>query len=297
MYYSYCYPLWREKLFPCLNKTEDKYINSFAMRVLANGAVRELMNILGGDVPPSFAPLDSAAITVMENAVRSKDLERIKKLLVAYSRKINAYTHPQDVIFLGDSTIDLWKRDLNRDIIAKLFPRQSIGIMGFQGDTTSDLLWRIENGLLHFQGGASEIFLHIGTNDSEIPLFYRKRSIRREKSRKSRPPGETVNLIKLAIDRIEKCCPQARIHLHLILPRGKDSSDPCRVLIDEVNQLLSQSTWSENIKILDFGKYFTNDKSELLDISKDCVHYDANGYAIWGEALSVWLGEISGHLE
>ena len=76
--------------------------------------------------------------------------------------EVNEISKPGKIVFLGDSLIDFFP-------IQDFFPRVKIYNRGIAGDTTKDLLKRLDNVI---ELKPSKLFLQIGTNDL-VNLFVR----------------------------------------------------------------------------------------------------------------------------
>lgn len=184
-----------------------------------------------------------------------------------------------EVVFLGDSITQNWET-AGRDVWQKHFaPRKALNL-GFGGDSTQHVLWRLDHG--EFDDLRPKVcVLLIGTNNA-----------RHSES----TPAQIAEGVKAIIERIAQKSPQTKIVLHAILPRGVDANDPWRKRCMEINSLLPALADGQRVHFVDFGaKLVAADGTLSKEIAPDLLHLSAKGYELWADALESklhdWLGE------
>lgn len=145
--------------------------------------------------------------------------------------------------------------------------------LGFDGDCTENLIWRIDNGELDgFK--AKAIVLEIGTNNTG------------RRSRAEESPIDTLLGIWAAIERIRAKQPTARIILCAIPPRGADADDPLRLRNDEVNRMIRTLANGRDLVWCDFNDLLTTEKGALpFEICRDGLHLENFAYELWANAV------------
>ena len=180
------------------------------------------------------------------------------------------------VVFLGDSITHFWETGAGRSVWARTFGRHSTFRsinLGFSGDRTENLLWRIRNG--EMQGyEAKAIVLMIGTNNHE-------------------PPMDVICGVKAVVNAaFEKQC-SARMLLLPIFPRGKDASDARRQGNALVNRELRKFCDGRKVVWCDFSDQFLAPDGRLSsEVMPDYLHPGAEGYEIWAAAIVPYVNAM-----
>jgi len=179
-----------------------------------------------------------------------------------------------DIVFIGDSITHNWEgargpgSDYGGKPLAELKKKYSILNLGFGGDATQNVLWRLENGEL--DGYAAKcIVLMIGTNNGG-------------------KPEDTATGIKAILDVIATKQPLATVVLHPIFPSGATADHAWRVRNAKVNELIRPFADGKRIVWCDFNDRFLNPdgtlKKELMQ--PDDLHPAPPAYEIWTEVLT-----------
>ena len=188
-----------------------------------------------------------------------------------------------DLVFVGDSITHNWEgargpgSDYGGKPLAALKKKYSVLNLGFGGDRTQNVLWRLENGEL--DGYRAKCFmLMIGTNNGD------------------RRPEDTVAGVKAILDLIARKQPQAKTILLPIFPSGATADHPWRVAKNRINALLKDLADGERVIWHDFNVRFLNPdgtfpKGMMMD---DNLHPLAPGYDIWAEEVTPLFQEICG---
>lgn len=178
-----------------------------------------------------------------------------------------------DVLFLGDSITKGWSGAGKEIWMQNYQPLKALNI-GIGGDTTRQVLWRLENGALDgvqpkvvvLMIGVNNIFTGTGT-DEEI--------------------ARGINEI---IARIHAQRPAAKILLAGILPLG-NVDQSARAL--NINRLVSAKT-PAFVRYLDLTGVFRGADGQVVAelYSNDRVHLAKPGYEAWDKAMRPVLSEL-----
>jgi lysophospholipase L1-like esterase len=177
------------------------------------------------------------------------------------------------LVFLGDSITAGWGGA--KDVWEKSFSQYKPVNFGIGGDRTQHVLWRIQNGELD---GISPkaLVLMIGTNNAG-----------------SDPAEGTANGIKKIVETIRQKCPETKILLLAVFPRGNVVPNPGRTKNEAVNAIISQLDDGKHVFYLDIGKSFLKEDGTFKDdISKDHLHFFPAGYQIEADAIGPKLAEL-----
>ena len=187
-----------------------------------------------------------------------------------------------DVVLLGDSITHDWEgargpgSDYGGKRLAEFRRKYSVVCLGFGGDTTRNLLWRLENGEL--DGYEAKCFtLLIGTNNPDSPR-------------------DIAAGIRAILDTIARKQPQAKTLLIPILPCGETAKDYRRARNAEVRSIIETFADGDRVRLCDFGPQLLNadgslDKRKMRD---DNLHLIGPGYDVWADAVAPHFMEIIG---
>ena len=134
--------------------------------------------------------------------------------------------------------------------------------LGFAGDKTEHVLWRIDNGELDGYR-TKTVVLMIGTNNSTKDTTY---------------PWETALGVKTILARIRAHQPQAKLILTAIFPRGRGADDTghagARARNDQTNEILKTFVDGEKIIWLDFSERLVDPKTHwtVPEMFPDRIH-------------------------
>uniref|UniRef100_UPI003B5A46F1 GDSL-type esterase/lipase family protein n=1 Tax=Shewanella gaetbuli TaxID=220752 RepID=UPI003B5A46F1 len=178
-----------------------------------------------------------------------------------------------DVLFLGDSITAAWPNSIWS---SKFAPINAVNF-GIGGDTTENLLWRLQN------GNAAELSpkvvnLLIGVNNLGL-------------SRNN--PQQTFCSIISVVVFVQRLYPQAEILVNQLLPWGELPDGYQRKSIQIVNELLANYPFSDKVHLFKFGQQLL-DSNGVIDknIMADFLHPTFTGYQIYAEHLSVKINDL-----
>jgi len=177
-----------------------------------------------------------------------------------------------DLLFLGDSITDFWRRQGSNVWNQYYAPRHAANF-GISGDRTEHVLWRIDHGELDgIQPRA--VVLMIGTNNSN-----------------TNSPEDIALAIKMITERIHTKIPATKILLLAIFPRNRTNDTPQQIEVNrEVNRRIASLGDGKTVTFLDINdKLVGPDGKVPREIMPDFLHPGAKGYEIWAEAMEPTL--------
>ena len=174
-----------------------------------------------------------------------------------------------ELVLLGDSIMHAWEAEGYEE-----WQRHFAGIetlnLGFAGDRTEHVLWRIENGAL--EGISPKIIaLLIGTNN----IGHRVESI-----------DETLKGIISIINLVNKKIPNAKVLLFAVFPRSKRPSARLRLRVNDLNKRLEETVEDTDVCYVDLTHLFLDEHGILNeDVSPDYLHLSRHQYKKWAEYI------------
>jgi len=195
---------------------------------------------------------------------------------LARIRELAAAHQPVDLVFIGDSITHNWEKD-GQAVWARHYAKYNALDLGFGGDHTENVLWRLEHGEIDgFRAKVAVVM--IGTNNT---------GDRRE------DPRTTAAGVRRILDEIRRRQPDARILLLAIFPRDEQPSSPLRRLNDQVNAIISGYADGQHVFFLDIDRFLTNPDGALSrDVMPDLLHPNEKGYGIWARQMEPTLLQL-----
>lgn len=171
------------------------------------------------------------------------------------------------VIFLGDSLTE-WGHWSN------LFPDINVINEGIAGNTTSDLINRID---LIEGKGASKLFLMIGINDLA----------------NGTPVPKILENYEIIIDRIKNDFPETDIFLLSTLPMKFSrfrQEGLSRENLEKLNKGIMRIAAKNRMSWIDMVPAFSDEKGNLLSrYTSDGLHLSIDGYLKWKDELNDYI--------
>lgn len=195
-----------------------------------------------------------------------------------FLRQIKAGHGDFDFVLIGDSITDGWPKR-GADTYARFAPWKPLDL-GVSGETTEEVLWRLQNGEL--EGiHPKVVMIMIGTNN--IGHFADEK------------PEWVAAGVRKIIETVRAKQPQAKILLLAIFPREATPQGRNRNRVAETNRLLPAMADGKNVFFLDIGQKFLDPQGNLSpDIMPDGLHPNAKGYQIWLDAVGTVLEKLMG---
>lgn len=168
-----------------------------------------------------------------------------------------------DVVLIGDSITQYGERD---PLYGYYFGNRKVLNLGFGGDGTEHVLWRLRNGELD-RLRPKLVSLMIGTNNA------------RNQSAEAIVAG-----IEAILDELEIRVPDAKVLLFSVFPRqaGKEQST-----LESVNRELPRLGRREQVELVDITRKFHKADGGLNAglYYQDLLHLSSGGYQIWWAEL------------
>ena len=181
-----------------------------------------------------------------------------------------------ELLFLGDSITHGWERE-GEEIAEDYFSGYSVYNLGFSGDRTENVLWRLDQGEADGINPQLAVLL-IGTNNT---------------GHRQDNPECTAEGIKRILDELNERLPDTQVLLLEIFPRGEYPDDELRSINNEVNQLIRAFEERENVTLADFSDIFLMDDDMLnLDVMPDTLHPNEQGYKFWADAMLPYIRDL-----
>jgi len=192
-----------------------------------------------------------------------------------------------DLIMLGDSITHGWE-NAGKATWDKYYADRNAVNMGFSGDKTEHLLWRLQNGEIENINPKLAVIM-IGTNNSADDYT----------------PEQIADGVKAIVCQLRTKLPNTKILVLSIFPRGdaeqrKDknrnaSYNPQWKRNDDAVKIFKKIADNKMIYFLDINKKFLNKKGELTrDIMPDLLHPKEKGYDIWAKAMEPTIAKLMG---
>ena len=184
---------------------------------------------------------------------------------------------PHDLLFIGDSITQGWEGS-GKGTWEKYYGNRKALNLGISGDRTEHVIWRLDNGNLRNQKKAKAAVVMIGTNNTGHIM---------------QDPTEVRDGVERIVSTLRARCPQAKILLLGVFPRGVKPDDAKRKNNLEINKLISELHNGERIHYLDISdKFLTAEGILTKQVMPDALHPRQKGYEIWAEAIEPKLKEF-----
>lgn len=189
-----------------------------------------------------------------------------------------------DVYFQGDSITRRWGATDHPELLAhwnKNFHGWNAANFAWGGDTTHNILWRMQNGEL--DGLAPKVVVLLaGTNN----LPWRGPADQAK-------VDEVCHGVRAIIGEFRRRVPEAAIILHGVLPRSQNPD--LAPAIRAINLRLAKLADDRRVRFLDLSDRLGDQHGLLLPgVSTDGLHLELEGYEIWADALRPLLAEELG---
>jgi beta-glucosidase len=188
-----------------------------------------------------------------------------------------------DLAFIGDSITHGWGggpevgERFNRDIWDKSFGKYNPINLGFSGDRTQHVLWRLQNGELDGVKPKVAVIM-IGTNNIG-----------------GNTPEQITAGVSSILDWLHKYQGQSKIVLHAIFPRSPNPDNWARRRVEATNRLLEPLAKQKGALFLDINDKFLDEYGVLRpNIMPDFLHPNQEGYKIWADGLVPTLKKLLG---
>jgi len=193
-----------------------------------------------------------------------------------------------ELVFLGDSITHAWDGK-GKAVWDKTWAPLKAANFGISGDRTEHVLWRLDHG--NFDGlKPKAIVLMIGTNNTG----HQGRPQKEIDSAVYQCTAEqTAEGIKAILAKLQQKCPDAKILVLGIFPRGADKNDKFRQQNEATNAIVKGFADDSKVFFLDVGaKFLEADGTLPKAIMPDLLHPNEKGYQIWSDAIEAKVKEL-----
>jgi beta-glucosidase len=193
------------------------------------------------------------------------------------------------LIFIGDSITHRWET-IGSNVWKQYYEPRNAANLGFGGDRTEHVLWRLQNGEIDGISPKLAVLL-IGTNNT---------------SHKD-SADQIADGIKAICAELRRRLPETKILMLSIFPRGgsvasrKDKSQKSVAMNsywnknNRASQMASELADNKTIFFLDINRAFLNEDGALgRDVMPDLIHPGEEGYQRWAEAMEPTIKKLLG---
>ncbi|WP_193211749.1 sulfatase/phosphatase domain-containing protein [Luteolibacter marinus] len=186
-----------------------------------------------------------------------------------------------DLVFIGDSITQGWEGH-GKATWEKYYGKRNALNLGYSGDRTEHVLWRLMNGEL--ENVDPKLFvMMIGTNNT---------------GHRQDPAEQTADGIKLILDLLRDRKPDAKILLLSIFPRDEKPDGKLRQLNNAINARIKEYADGDMIHWLDVsGTFLTADGILPKETMPDFLHPQTAGYDMWAKSIEAKVAELTGTTE
>ena len=182
-----------------------------------------------------------------------------------------------DLVFVGDSITHYFGDDNGRGIpvYRELQKRYSILNLGYSGNRTEAMIWRLTHGELDGYE-AKAVMIMAGTNNGN-------------------PPADVARGIRRLIEVVRERQPKAKILLLPVFPRGEKPDDPTRLRYEKVKEIIRGYADGETVIWCDFNdRLLQPDGTATKEVFTDFCHLTEKGYGIWRDAMLPYFEKVCG---
>jgi lysophospholipase L1-like esterase len=193
-----------------------------------------------------------------------------------------------DIYFLGDSITRRWQGtdDQHKPNWDANFWGWNAASFGWGGDTTQNVIWRLQNGELD---GVNPklIVLMIGTNNVGTTVRPQDDAF----------ADDVARGVKRILDLCREKAPKAVIILTAITPRNDTPRRDTALMptINKINDRIAKFADGKTIRYININDKLADKDGKLVEgMTRDNLHLVAKGYQIWADALKPIFTELLG---
>ncbi|ABG42280.1 lipolytic enzyme, G-D-S-L [Paraglaciecola sp. T6c] len=181
-----------------------------------------------------------------------------------------------DLLFLGDSITHSWE-DTGAATWKKHYAHLKPLNLGYSGDCTEHLLWRLQNGEIDNLTPKLTVIL-IGTNNA---------------GHRVESAQDTAAGVKAILNEVQSRLPKSKILILATFPRSKSKNAPMRKRVNAINDLVQHLTDNKNTFWLDIGHVFLTEDGTVLDtVMPDFLHLTSEQYQVWADAMQNTIARL-----
>lgn len=167
-----------------------------------------------------------------------------------------------ELVFIGDSITQGWEQS-GSEAFEQAFGEWRTLNLGFSGDRTENVLWRLEHGAVD-EIDPELIVMMIGTNNT---------------GHRMDPPAEVAAGVTEIVDQLQTRLPDTKILLLAIFPRSATPGDPMRVTNDAINERIQGLAERDGVYWANVNDIFLDEQGHLPKaIMPDLLHPEEKGY-------------------
>jgi beta-glucosidase len=191
-------------------------------------------------------------------------------------RQLVAAGRGPKLVFIGDSITHGWE-DGGKRVWEQHFAKYDAVDLGFSGDRTENVLWRLQHGELDGIKPKAVVMM-IGTNNT---------------GDRQEDPRTTAAGIKRLVDEIRGRLPDTKILMLAVFPRDEQPTSRLRQLNDRVNGLISGYADGRQVFFLNINESLANPDGTLSrDVMPDLLHLSEKGYGLWAKSIEPTLQKL-----
>jgi len=249
--------------------------NLFATRLMILALV-----FLAGAASAELAPRQAKSPSLLKLATTPAPLEEswtVDWWIPRHKEKLAARHPGVELFMIGDSITHAWEES-GKAVWERHFGNIDTLNLGFSGDRTENVLWRLEQGEVEGLGPKLAVLM-IGTNNT---------------GHRMDPPEVIAAGVRNILDELQSRLPETRLLLLAIFPRGETPDDPLRINNRDANRLLAKMAGETGVEFADFNPAFLTEFGVLQrEIMPDLLHPNENGYEIWAQQLEPWIAKYA----
>ncbi|MDR1957937.1 MAG: GDSL-type esterase/lipase family protein [Planctomycetaceae bacterium] len=181
-----------------------------------------------------------------------------------------------DLLMIGDSITHGWENQ--KQVWEKFYGGKKILNLGFSGDQTQHVLWRLQNSPLDAVKPKAAVIM-IGTNNI---------------GNDAQDPKDVALGIRAIVHLLQEKYPDIKIFVLYVFPRDNQPDGKLRVKTVKINSYLPGFLGDvKNVTLIDINNKFL-DVNGVLEpyIMPDFLHPNTYGYVLWGKAVEPFLKPI-----
>ena len=180
------------------------------------------------------------------------------------------------LVFVGDSITHGWEQG-GAAVWNSHYSRYNALDLGFSGDRTEHVLWRLQQGEvdgLH----PKVVVLLIGTNNS---------------GHRKEDPAATAAGVKRIVEELGARMPAAKILVLGVFPRADMPGTPVSKIVEDIDTLLPALADGRRVFYLDINKVWLDADGKVSKaLMPDLLHPNEQGYAVWAQAMDAQLQQL-----
>ena len=190
-----------------------------------------------------------------------------------YEKLAQAKLGQAELLLIGDSITHNWEK-AGKEIWQQYFGDIDTLNIGFSGDRTENVLWRLHHN--EVEGITPKLaIMMIGTNNT---------------GHRMDNPASIAAGVDLILKELSERLPETKVLLLAIFPRGANNEDKNRQNNQQTNKLLKKLANTHNVMYADINQHFLTDDGILSEeIMPDLLHPNATGYSIWAEQIKPYV--------